>query len=103
MARNIFFFYLFLVIIEKFSAMPTTNTAIQTRNVPSSASISFKSINIYILPNFSVELKILQKPHHLFIGRCKPQDPVIHQENIILYNDGKSHVSATIRVSSLCY
>jgi len=39
---------------------------------------------------------VLDKPHHLFIGRCKPGDEVLHGENIILNNDGKSQVGGTL-------
>ncbi|XP_072402397.1 uncharacterized protein [Diabrotica undecimpunctata] len=46
-----------------------------------------------------IDVKILNKPHHLFIGRCNPNDEILHQENLILFNDGKSHVSANIRMN----
>ncbi|KAG5896693.1 hypothetical protein JTB14_002539 [Gonioctena quinquepunctata] len=46
-----------------------------------------------------IEIKILNQPHHLFIGRSGKKYEVLHQENIILTNDGKSHVSANIRMN----
>ncbi|KAK5639140.1 hypothetical protein RI129_011632 [Pyrocoelia pectoralis] len=46
-----------------------------------------------------ISLKIVEKQHHLFIGRCSNLDDVLHSENIILNNDGKSQVNATIRMS----
>ncbi|KAB0800966.1 hypothetical protein PPYR_05320 [Photinus pyralis] len=51
------------------------------------------------LQNSSISLKIVDKQHHLFIGRCIPLDDVLHSENLILNNDGKSQVNATIRMS----
>ncbi|KAJ8943958.1 hypothetical protein NQ318_013539 [Aromia moschata] len=49
--------------------------------------------------NPRVNFKPNNKPHHLFIGRCNPKYKVLHQEHIILTNDGKSHVSANIRMN----
>ncbi|CAG9855299.1 unnamed protein product [Phyllotreta striolata] len=46
-----------------------------------------------------IDVKILGKPHHLFIGRCSPKDEILHEEHIVLTNDGKSHVSANIRMN----
>ncbi|XP_018564974.1 uncharacterized protein LOC108906244 [Anoplophora glabripennis] len=65
------------------SDIPNSNTIVTAKNVT--------------LPK--IEYKIVNKPHHLFIGRCSSKHRVLHQENIILTNDGKSHVSATIRMN----
>ncbi|VEN44526.1 unnamed protein product, partial [Callosobruchus maculatus] len=47
-----------------------------------------------------VEYKLLKKPHNLFIGRCYPKKyPVLHQENVIVTNDEKSHVTAKIKMT----
>ncbi|KAL3290188.1 hypothetical protein HHI36_023548 [Cryptolaemus montrouzieri] len=46
-----------------------------------------------------IDLKVLKKPHHLIIGRCYPHYQIIHQEHIIVKNDGKSHVDANIRIN----
>ncbi|XP_057654740.1 uncharacterized protein LOC130892993 isoform X1 [Diorhabda carinulata] len=62
---------------------PSTHTKVTTENITSP----------------KIDVKILDKPHHLFIGRCNPKDEVFHNENIILTNDGKSHVSAKIRMN----
>ncbi|KAK4872198.1 hypothetical protein RN001_016322 [Aquatica leii] len=58
-------------------------------------------MNVTITPkiNSSISLKVLNKPHHLFVGRCNLLDEVLHEENIILNNDGKSQVNATIRMN----
>lgn len=48
---------------------------------------------------FSVKITVLQKPRHLFIGRCSPKDKLYHQENIILNNQNKMHILANIRVN----
>ncbi|CAG9816821.1 unnamed protein product [Phaedon cochleariae] len=63
---------------------PNSKTEITTKNITASGRIM---------------MKIVKKPHHLFIGRCNRKYPIIHQENIILTNDGKSHVSAHIRMN----
>jgi hypothetical protein len=65
------------------SFAPSAHTTIKTREVAQG----------------SIEYKVLKKRHHLFIGRCKIGDKVLHQENIILNNDGKSHVAAAIRIN----
>ncbi|RZC39456.1 uncharacterized protein BDFB_009617, partial [Asbolus verrucosus] len=67
--------------------------------VDSMTPVAHISIKTREVTQGSIEYKILKKPHHLFIGRCKPEDNILHQENIILYNDGKSHVAAGIRVN----
>ncbi|KAJ3640171.1 hypothetical protein Zmor_003487 [Zophobas morio] len=67
--------------------------------VPSSAPSAQTTIKTKEVVRSTIEYKVLKKPHHLFIGRCSPDDNILHQENIILYNDGKSHVAAGIRVN----
>ncbi|CAG9759576.1 unnamed protein product [Ceutorhynchus assimilis] len=44
-------------------------------------------------------VKEIIRPHNLFIGRCTQKYPILHQENIVLNNDGKSQVSANIRMN----
>ncbi|XP_044765276.1 uncharacterized protein LOC123321628 [Coccinella septempunctata] len=46
-----------------------------------------------------VDYKILKKPHNLLIGRCYPHYEVLHQEHIVVKNDGRSHVDANIRIN----
>ncbi|KAL1492780.1 hypothetical protein ABEB36_010976 [Hypothenemus hampei] len=47
----------------------------------------------------SVTVKEINKPHNLFIGRCTKKYPVLYQENVVLNNDGKSQVTANIRIN----
>ncbi|KAF5273371.1 hypothetical protein FQR65_LT04663 [Abscondita terminalis] len=49
--------------------------------------------------NSTISLKVLNQSHHLLIGRCNALDEILHEENIILNNDGKSQVNATIRMN----
>ncbi|KAK9890144.1 hypothetical protein WA026_008950 [Henosepilachna vigintioctopunctata] len=46
-----------------------------------------------------IEHKFLRKPHNLLIGRCFPHYEVLHQEHIVVKNDGRSHVDANIRIN----
>lgn len=48
---------------------------------------------------FLVDLKVMKEPKNLFIGRCSKDDKLLHSENIILLNDKKGQVNATIAVS----
>lgn len=45
-----------------------------------------------------VIVKEVSQPHNLYIGRCTKKYPVLHQENVVLNNDGQSQISAKIRV-----
>ncbi|XP_044257099.1 uncharacterized protein LOC123006579 [Tribolium madens] len=66
---------------------------------PVSAPSAYTTIKTQKVARGSIVHQVLKKPHNLLIGRCKPTDNVLHQENIILYNDGKSHVGARIRIN----
>lgn len=48
---------------------------------------------------FSVNMKVMKEPKNLFIGRCTKDDQLLHSENIVLLNDKKGQVNATIAVS----
>nr|XP_022915403.1 uncharacterized protein LOC111425539 [Onthophagus taurus] len=46
-----------------------------------------------------IEVGIVKQQHHLYVGRCSPKDIKYHGENIIVNNDGKSHVGADILIT----
>lgn len=46
-----------------------------------------------------IEFGILNKLHHLYIGRCNPEHVKFHGENIILNNNGENHVTAVIIIN----
>ncbi|KAF7287490.1 hypothetical protein GWI33_001453 [Rhynchophorus ferrugineus] len=60
------------------------HTTITSHTVPSTGEIIVTEVKV---------------PHHLFIGRCTKQYPLLHQENIDIRNDGKSLISADIRIN----
>lgn len=40
-----------------------------------------------------------KRPHHLFIGKCRPYDQLLHSETIIINNDGTSKTAGDIRIN----
>ncbi|XP_048516930.1 uncharacterized protein LOC109541017 isoform X1 [Dendroctonus ponderosae] len=44
-------------------------------------------------------VKEVSKPHNLFIGRCTKKYPILHQENIVVNNDGQSILSSNIVIN----
>ncbi|XP_030756167.1 uncharacterized protein LOC115882312 [Sitophilus oryzae] len=75
--------YVFLTIIFLCINIVQMFTTITSKNYPIKGSIVVKEV---------------KKPHHLFIGRCPKNVPMLHQENIILKNDNQTLISANIKV-----
>lgn len=40
-----------------------------------------------------------KRPHHLFIGKCRALDKLIHAETIIINNDGTSKTAGDIKIN----
>ncbi|GJQ67514.1 hypothetical protein Trydic_g5145 [Trypoxylus dichotomus] len=86
---------LFLLLIIAFSSF-TTTFLIKQKKIPkshTSITASNSTRKSYI------EFGIINKQHHLYIGRCRPSDVKFHGENIILNNDGDNHVTAIISIN----
>ncbi|XP_017771449.1 PREDICTED: uncharacterized protein LOC108558903 [Nicrophorus vespilloides] len=76
----------FLIFCALVRANPLVHTSVTTNNITESKT-----------PDSFIELQVLDKPHHLFIGKCTPGLKELHKENVIVNNDGKSHVTAEIK------
>ncbi|VEN37652.1 unnamed protein product, partial [Callosobruchus maculatus] len=77
------------------SVLGKRNIAVTKENDTKTHTTTVEARNI---TTARIEYKLLKKPHNLFIGRCYPNKyPVLHQENVIVTNDEKSHVTAKIK------
>ncbi|KRT78497.1 hypothetical protein AMK59_7014 [Oryctes borbonicus] len=85
-----------LLLIIAFSTFATSYLIKQKKLPKSRTSITARNSTT---GKSHIEFGILNKQHHLYIGRCKPNDVKFHGENIILNNSGDNHVTAVISVS----
>jgi len=94
------FVALFLCINAKIIKQPPLfHTVVTTRNITGEYNPSGDE-NSTVLEQHKgtyIDVQIVDKPHNLFIGRCLPEYEELHNENIILNNDGKSHVTAEVQ------
>ncbi|XP_050313874.1 uncharacterized protein LOC126748582 [Anthonomus grandis grandis] len=82
-----FILQLFIVIIVSVSS--------QTTSSQNSTTITSHKVN-YL---GRIVVKEVTKPHNLFIGRCTKNHILLHQERVVLNNDGRSQIFANIRMN----